>query len=110
MCYSRLVFTDGKTSVMAMAATSSSADITDMDCSPGDIEELIKEVNMILSSYYFKSTLPLLADRLFTMLPLPTLVELSLLDPPVCEDHSTIQYSGVASLTPYCCLFAGGRL
>ncbi|KAF3686365.1 Interferon regulatory factor 8 [Channa argus] len=33
----------GKSSVMALAATCSSGDITDMDCSPAEIEELIKE-------------------------------------------------------------------
>lgn len=34
---------NGKTSVMAMAATSSSGDITDMDCSPAEMEDFIKE-------------------------------------------------------------------
>uniref|UniRef100_A0A671UZQ5 Interferon regulatory factor 8 n=1 Tax=Sparus aurata TaxID=8175 RepID=A0A671UZQ5_SPAAU len=34
---------NGKSSVMAMAATTSSGDITDMDCSPAELEELIKE-------------------------------------------------------------------
>ncbi|XP_029904601.1 interferon regulatory factor 8 [Myripristis murdjan] len=33
----------GKSTSMAMATTSSSGDITDMDCSSGDIEEFIKE-------------------------------------------------------------------
>lgn len=33
----------GKGPVMAMVATTSSGDITDMDCSPAEIEELIKE-------------------------------------------------------------------
>ncbi|KAM6942806.1 interferon regulatory factor 8 [Xenentodon cancila] len=33
----------GKSSMMAMAATSSSGDITDMDCSSAEIEELMKE-------------------------------------------------------------------
>lgn len=35
---------DGKSSVMAMAASSACGDITDMDCSPPELEELIKEV------------------------------------------------------------------
>lgn len=35
---------DGKSSVMAMAASSACGDITDMDCSPAELEELIKEV------------------------------------------------------------------
>ncbi|XP_029284498.1 interferon regulatory factor 8 [Cottoperca gobio] len=34
---------NGKSSVMSMAATTSSGDIIDMDCSPAEIEELIKE-------------------------------------------------------------------
>ncbi|XP_037311328.2 interferon regulatory factor 8 [Pungitius pungitius] len=34
---------NGKSSIMTMAATISSADIPDMDCSPAEIEELIKE-------------------------------------------------------------------
>ncbi|XP_069030707.1 interferon regulatory factor 8 [Embiotoca jacksoni] len=34
---------NGKSSVMAMAATTSTGDVTDMDCSPVEIEELIKE-------------------------------------------------------------------
>uniref|UniRef100_A0A671UZQ7 Interferon regulatory factor 8 n=1 Tax=Sparus aurata TaxID=8175 RepID=A0A671UZQ7_SPAAU len=37
---------NGKSSVMAMAATTSSGDITDMDCSPAELEELIKEVRL----------------------------------------------------------------
>ncbi|XP_076583145.1 interferon regulatory factor 8 [Chaetodon auriga] len=34
---------NSKSSVMAMAATTSSGDITDMDCSPAELDELIKE-------------------------------------------------------------------
>ncbi|TMS12954.1 Interferon regulatory factor 8 [Larimichthys crocea] len=34
---------NGKSSVMPMAVTTSSGDITDMDCSPAELEELIKE-------------------------------------------------------------------
>lgn len=37
---------DGKSSVMPMAVTTSSGDITDMDCSPAELEELIKEVSL----------------------------------------------------------------
>lgn len=47
--------TDGKSSLTAMAATTSSGDIT--DCSPTEIEELIKEVRLHLTSNY--SLLPL---------------------------------------------------
>lgn len=35
---------DGKSSSMAMAASNACGDITDMDCSPAELEELIKEV------------------------------------------------------------------
>lgn len=35
---------DGKSSGMTMAASSACGDITDMDCSPAELEELIKEV------------------------------------------------------------------
>lgn len=31
---------------MTMAATTSSGDITDMDCSPAELDELIKEVRL----------------------------------------------------------------
>lgn len=44
-----LLPTDGKTSVMAMTAKTSSGDITDMDCSSAEIEELIKEVRPFLT-------------------------------------------------------------
>lgn len=39
--------TDGKSSGMAMTATTSSGDTADMDCSPAEIEEFIKEVRLI---------------------------------------------------------------
>ncbi|KAI4829723.1 hypothetical protein KUCAC02_001396 [Chaenocephalus aceratus] len=41
---------NGKSSVMTMAGTTSSGDITDMDCSPAAIEELIKEEESQASS------------------------------------------------------------
>lgn len=43
------LITDGKSSFMTLPATNS-GDMTDMDCSPGEIEEFIKEVRHFFQS------------------------------------------------------------